>query len=332
MSKKAGKQRACLWVPGTGPDAEALRQLQEHARKPTRPMGEAWFMAERRRFFTELLTEDPSRWEHGLIATVLTNLSSGPGCFGLRKEWTDWLHYLTPTLLARIDGPLWKDIYEGLISAFMARYPDECSEYPYKGFLADILATLGRVPMAASNWNDGSLAMGELIPAVEKMANGELVLFCGGALSAALFLHLKYLDEDLLSDWLASVFAIEDAIWGIKVTLWIAKSRELLLQSGQQPVVLETEIRNGSGWDGCWGLQGSNPSPKVDPAQVAVPFLSDARRQHFHSELRRHLTRATLERLGAEIAEAEKAQPRLYGIRIQFDQAVHELIRDYQLR
>jgi len=332
MSTKAGKQMTYLWIPGTGPDAQALRRLQEHARKPARPMGEAWFMAEHRRFFTELLTDDASRWERELIETALMTLTSGPGCFGLRREWSDWLHYLTPRLLGRIDGPQWKNIYESLISAFMARYPDERSEYPYDRFLEDTLATLGRMPMAPSNWNDGGLVMDGLIPAVEEMTYG-LALFCGGTFSAALFLHLKYLDEGLLPDWLASVqWLIEDAVWRVKMVLWVAKSRELLLQSGQQPGVLEMEPSYGSGWDGCWGLMGSNPSPEVDPSQIAIPFLSDARRQCFQSVLRRHLTRASLERLGAEVAEAEEAQPRLYGIRVQFDQAVREIVLDYQLR
>lgn len=329
MSAKAGKGRTCLWVPGVGPDADALERLKEHARRPSRPMGEAWFMGERRRFFTELLT-DPSQWQRELIATVLTNLASGPGCFGLRREWTDWLHYLIPRLIERIDGPRWKDIYECLISAFMVRYPYERAEYPYDRFREDILATLGRIPMIASNWNDGGLVIGGLIPAVEEMVSG-LSLFCGGAFSAALFLHLKYLDEDHLPAWLASVLAIEDAVWSVKTVLWISKSRELLLKSGQQPGILESETSDGAGWDGCWGLKGSNPSPTVDPTQIAVPFLSDTRRQRVQDAIARYLTRASLERLHAEVAEAEQAQPRLYRVRIQFDQAFRQIIQDYQL-
>lgn len=331
MSLRALKQGTCLWVPGVGPDAAALRRLEERAPMPTYPMGEALFMGEERRFFNELMSESPDQWAPELIDSVLGSLASGPGCFGHLQEWTDWLHFLVPRLLARIDDWRWASVYEGMVSAFMAQYPDERSEYPYDRFLADILTTLGRIPMSASNWNDGRLVVGKVISSIEEIPHGPFIS-CGGALSAGLFLNLKYLDEGLASIWLASVFAIEDSIWRIKLVIWIAQSSELLLKSGQQPLVLESEASFGSGWHGCWCPQGGNPSEDVDPLQVTVPFLSDMRRQWFGDELRRHLNRATLENLDADLTELEQARPDLYVIRGQFTRASREIIQDYQLR
>lgn len=327
MSTGADKQRTCLWVPGMGPDAEALRRLQEHGRKPGYAMGESWFIGERI-FFTELLTEELAPWR---VESALTSLASGPGCFGIRREWTEWLHYLLPTLLARIDGRRWAEVYESLVSAFVARYPDERAAYPYDGFREDVLATLGRVPMTASSWKDGLLASGGLISSIEETTHG-LSVSCGGPLSAGLFLHLKYLDEELVATWLASVLAIEDPVWRIKMVLWIAQSRELLLKSGQQPEVLGNEPGGGAGWQDSWCLKGSSPSPRVDPSKFPVPFLSDERRRYFRGELGRQLTCASLNGLSGELADAERARPGLYGIRERFDRAVREIVLDYQLK
>jgi len=319
-----------LWIPGMEPDPAALQRLKDHFRKPAQPMGEAWFMGERR-FFTELMTQDSSQWELGLIESALIALASGPGCFGVLKEWTDWLHYLLPRLLERIEGWEWMEVYESLVTAFMARYPDERGEYPYAPFLEDVLKTLGRVPMSASNWKDGRLVARGLISVMEDSALGPF-LSCGGTISVALFLHLKYLDEASFPEWLASVLPIDDPVWRFKIVLWISKSKDLLLQPDQQPGVLEFESSFGSGWQGSWCLMGGNPSSEVDPSQLAVPFLSDARRQLFREEIRRHLTCESLDRLDVEIAELERSQVEIYGIREQLEQASLQILQDYQLR
>ena len=331
MARTHGEQGALLWVAGVGPDAEALHRLEQHFRMPASPMGEAWFLGKERRLFTELMNEAPDQWPIDLIETVLHDLSSGPGCFGPLQEWTDWLHYLTPKLLPRISDWQWACVYESLISAFMAHYPDERGRYPYSGFLEDILATLGRVPMASFNWKDGCLAEDGLISPIHDSVYGLSVL-CGGSFSAGIFINLKYLDEESAISWLASLFAIDDTVWRIKLVLWISKSSALLLDPGNQPDVLENEPSNGSGWSACWCLGGSKPSPEVDPSQLAVPFLSGPRLQLFRRELQRHLTCASLADLGARLEEMERSTPDLYGIRVQLDMAAGEIIRDYQLR
>jgi len=329
MSKKIDRRRALLWEPGVGPDTDALHRLEKHFRIPAQPMGEAWFMGERW-LYTDLLDKDSERWPAGEIGGAVNSLASGPGCFGLRQEWTDWLHFLVPRLLARCDDWRWADIYESLVTAFMAQYPDELAEYPYEGFLDDTLATLGRVPMAAANWKDGQIAGCGVVQPIEITRNGPF-LSCGGSFSAALFLNLMYLDEEQVARWLASVLAIKDPIWRIKTVMWVAQSKPLLLEVGKQPLDLKYEPDWGSGWHDCWCLHGSNPAPNVDPSQVVLPFLGVRRQDLFRSELQQRLSQASLESLDAEIAEMEQAVPEMYGIREMLDLASREIIRDYLL-
>ena len=312
-----------------GPDREALRRLEGHFPMPAEPMGEAWFMGERW-LYTDLLDKDASRWSQGVIESAVNSLASGPGCFGPRQEWTDWLHYLGPRLLPRIEDWRWADIYESLVTAFIAQYPDERVVYPYEGFLEDTLATLGRIPMATANWSDGRINEDGVIQPIHITPNGPF-LSCGGAMSAALFLHFKYLDEQIFPAWLASVLAIKDPIWRFKLVMWIAQSKVLLLESGKQPLDLKYEPDCGSGWHDCWCLKGSNPAPQVDPSQVTLAFLSDVRQQRFRDELRRLLSCAALRDLEREIAEMEQVQPEIYGIRVLLDQASRDVIHDYQL-
>jgi len=293
-------------------------------------MGEAWFMGEERRLFKELMTERPDQWSLELIEVVLQNLASGPGCFGHLQEWTDWLHFLIPLLLVRIDDRRWADTYESMVSAFIAQYPDERSAPLYKGFFSDVLATLGRIPMLASNWNDGRLADGKVISSVESTASG-LFISCGGALSAGLFLNLRYLEHDHVAAWLASVFAIKDPLWQAKLVLWMARSRALLVESGRQPAALRSEHEYGSGWQESWSLKGANPSPKVDKSQVAMPFLSEVREQQFRDELRHHLNPPLLKSVDNELAELQRGDEGMYSIRVLFDAACGEIVNDYKL-
>lgn len=283
-----------------------------------------------RRLFTEFLRGDARQWPVHVIGSAVTSLASGPGCFGPLNEWTEWWHFLAPRLVPLIDGGRWAGIYESLVTAFMAQYPDERDQYPYGGFLEDTLATLGRVPMSAAGWKDGALVEWGLVTSIQGTPAGPF-LYCGGAMSAALFLHLKYLDPEQIPQWLASVLAIKDPIWRAKLVMWLARSRDLLLASGSQPSVLKNEPSHGSGWEDCWCLCGSNPSPTVDSTQEVVPFLSDARRQLFRTELQCLLTCASLEALRSVWAEWERVRPDLYLIGMELDQALRKVVQAYGL-
>src|SRR5687767_8541954 len=78
-----------LWIPGRGIDLTALQRMRSQFPKPSKPMGEAWFMGEERRMFTVLLPHlnDISTFD---MQTPLTEIASGFSCFGPLEEWSDW--------------------------------------------------------------------------------------------------------------------------------------------------------------------------------------------------------------------------------------------------
>ncbi len=88
-----------LWIPGQGIDRLALARLRSHFPQPSEPMGEAWFMGERR-MFTYLLG-DLDRLPVEALQEPLAELASGTGSFGPQAEWQAWYPYLLGALLPR---------------------------------------------------------------------------------------------------------------------------------------------------------------------------------------------------------------------------------------
>lgn len=293
-------------------------------------MGEAWFMGTKRRMFTELMTDTPDHWTPDLLWTPLYELASGPGSFGCRPEWTSWMQFFLAQLPTRIEGPAWSSAYECLVSAFIAHFSDEQVAGPYDGFYGDVLATLGKIPMSPTNWVDGWLSGKGLISSVENTVYGPSIS-CGGAFSAALFLHLKYLNEHAVVDWLSSVFAIRDHIWRIKLILWLEASSFLLINSGHQPSELEDEPSDGSGWEASWCLKGSSPSRHVDASQIEIPFISERRQQILRDQVQSQLSIADLDALTACLVALDAQYPGIGQIRGRFSQSARVIARDYRL-
>lgn len=322
-------EKGVSWTPGRGPDVDAVLRLTRQFRMPAQPMGEAWFMGVKRRMFNELMTDSPDHWTPDVLRQPLYELASGPGSFGHLPEWTAWTHFLLAQLPTRIDGPSWASIYECLISAFIAHYPDERAAGPYEGFYADVLATVGRIPMSAGNWLDGGLAERGIISSIEKMPNGPCIS-SGGAFSAALFLHLKYLDPGDIGGWLSSVFAIRDYMWRIKFLLWMDASSSILLGSGQ-PSDLEFDSDDGSGWEASWCLKGNSPCKDVDRSQVEIPFVSGNRQGLFRDAVKAHVSIADMDALNAYLSAMEMQYPGIDQICNQFRRAASAIAKDYGL-
>jgi hypothetical protein len=277
--------------------------------------------------FTELMTNAPDQWTPDLLRQPLYELASGPGCFGYRPEWTTWTHFLLAQLPTRIDGSSWASIYEHLVSAFMAHYPNELSPAPYEGFYPDVLATVGKLPMSPTNWTDGRLSEDGVISSIEKTVYGPFISG-GGAFSAALFLHLKYLDQDDIIDWLASVFAIRDLIWRVKLVFWIEASSPALLGSGQ-PSELAFESDHGSGWEPCWCLKGSSPSKDVDASQIEIPFIDEKRQRLFRDAVKAHMSIAEMDALDAQIRTLAMQYPDIDYVCDRLRSAAIVIARDY---
>jgi hypothetical protein len=330
MTDRKSKTKDFTWVPGHGPDVESVLRLTKQFQMPKQPMGEAWFMGPKRKMFAELMAITPDHWNPDLLCRPLDELASGPGCFGYRPGWTAWAHFLLAHLTTRIDGSMWTSAYEQLISAFVAHYPDENMTGPYEEFRSDVLSTVGKIPMATMNWNHGELRGSGLISSIEETPHGPFIS-CGGAFSAALFLNLKYLNEDKVAGWLSSVFAIRDPIWRVKLALWIEASSQILIGSGHQPCALEFEPSDGSGWEASWCLKGSSPSKDVDASQIEVPFINENRQQVFHDVLKAHLSVSALDALIAYLATLELQYPGINYICDRLSRSASAITRDYDL-
>jgi hypothetical protein len=126
-------------------DSAALERLRSYFRRPSEPMGEAWFMGAERRMFRELLG-NLDKLSASELQQPLGAIASGTSSFGPQQEWSTWYHYLLGAVLPRSHESFVSYLLEDLVVGFMALYPSGVYREPYKGF-DDSLLTLGRCMM-----------------------------------------------------------------------------------------------------------------------------------------------------------------------------------------
>src|SRR5262245_14259846 len=85
MKKLRQRMERFVWQPGVGRDPDALARLRTQFRRPPEPMGEAWFMGERRRMFHEL-GGDLGQISAGDLQKPLQEIASGTSSFGPMAE------------------------------------------------------------------------------------------------------------------------------------------------------------------------------------------------------------------------------------------------------
>ena len=260
------------WVPGEGPESDAVRRMADAFPKPKKTMGEAWFMGDRR-VFPELLG-NLDELKNEQIWEPLEEIASGPGCFGQHEEWTGWYHYLLPRLIRRD----WRSTYDPaglLIACFVAQHPNSDGPWPYPKFRSDALATLGRHPMSANFWPDGRVDIERCLHKYETADGTRGWYNCGGSLSASLFFCVKYLPEEHVATWFESVIAINDPFWIAQVIVWLIGAHPLLMSADVQPASFPELGSYGVRWDWSHALRG-NYSGEFEEPVVRVPFLPKA--------------------------------------------------------
>jgi hypothetical protein len=216
------------WQPGIGIDAVALARLRSHFARPEKPMGEAWFMGEKRRMFDELLgdIDGLSAWD---LKQVLTEIASGTSSFGPLKEWHDWYHYLLGRLLPRAHESFVSSLLESLITGFMAIYPNGIHAPPYPQFHDDVLLTLGRCMMEPSCWDGDDIEIGAFLHRSDRNPNRIWGWsWASGDFSASMFFCLKYLPPARIGEWFASVLAIPSPHWRAQVIVWLVGAHPFL--------------------------------------------------------------------------------------------------------
>ena len=276
------------WKLGVGADPQALARMQRHFGKPGEPMGEAWFMGAERRMYLGLLECDVADVATDVLGQALEAITSGNCCFGPLDEWTSWLHYLLPRVVAA-DSLAFR-YHDDLASAVMAVYPLGYSLVePYTGFREDLLRTLGSAIMGNAWWPEDARAAAWAGTGTVDWGDPNIFWLCaGGPFSCSMFLCLKYLKPDEMDDWVVSVLAIQDPRWRAALLTWLVDARPIIGTANAQP-----KEADHVPWEHSFMLSG-NYTGDYPPATL-IPFVPPANKAAFSRALRAHLDADVLE-------------------------------------
>jgi hypothetical protein len=266
-----------VWIPGQGPDPDALHRMTAAFPKPARPMGEAWFMAPEREMYPQLL-EELDAVQDGEIENALEEIASGTISFGRYDEWVGWYHYLLPRLVERRWSRSYYQQAELLFTAFMAQHPDADGDMPYPQFTADALATLGRYIMSAEFWPEGQL---DAVRCLSKWTGPTGIagwFDAGGLLSASLFFCMKYLPSDSVDDWFSSVITIPNRYWQVQILTWLVGAHSILSNEIQQPAEFPETSSFNITWSWSHVLRGDYRDTSGEPI-AQFQFLPDRNRE-----------------------------------------------------
>ena len=278
------------WVPGKGADPAALARLTDAFHKPTKPMGEAWFMGEVRELYPELLGELDHLTDEQLHKP-LVEIASGTSSFGPMDEWIEWYHYLLPRLLVRNWSWHLFQPAELLVTGFVGQHPDSGGRLPYPTFRTDALATLGQYIMSPHFW----LVKDSEVPKCFNKWKGPTGI-CGWyradeSMSASLFFCLKYLRAELVGPWFQSTLSIRNKYWRAQLITWLTGAHPILTGVINHPAELPDNARFGVGWEWSHTLDGNYTGIYEPPIRLET-FLPAENR---HAVLEVARARETLE-------------------------------------
>lgn len=278
--------------------------------------------------FSELMSEDAAQWPYEVLTEALTELGSGPGCFGDLPEWTEWFQFLLPRAIPRIQGQ-WEggQLFQALATAVFVHCPDPSRPVLGASYHRDILDTLGRALLAPDIWQGRHVRPNQALCVLFNSPAYGYLLDAGEAYSAALCLVMRYLDESQIDGWMTSVLAIDDPFWRAAFVRWLSGAK-LLLIDGAQPGDLPK--RDGIiGWNGHWSIHGA--APFMDPQATLHPFFDRRRRAVVLDALHRQLTKRTLAAWKDDLETIRTQHPELDGVLLQYEQAVQSVVLDYAL-
>ena len=292
------------WTPGVGPNESILALMREAAPKPDAAMGEAWFMGETRKMFTELY-DDFESTSTQYLQEVLRDISGVAHAFGLHQEWEDWFRYLLPRIVPRCDERFVHWLFENLCSAFLqielATNNRGYGEYDRNA----ILQTLGQVIMTESRWKDGRIVVGNILhPSNKNPAKWWGWPNVSGDLAAALIVCLRLVDDRDLDGWVESIFAIDCPYWHAQLLTWHVGARVLLNEELQFPSQFKMWTANDDNRNPsiCWEdshVVGSRQGETI----VAEALIPDGRIAKFKNSFEAHLAETDIGQWKDEILE-----------------------------
>lgn len=272
-----------IWRPCESYDSEAVERMIQHFPQPMEPMGEAWFMGERR-IFTEL-TGDLNELSTKQLIDPLYEIASGTGSFGASQEWHDWFHYLLGRSIPRASERHIDYLLESLITGFISQYPHGVEAEPYAGFLDDSLNSLGRSimdPAYFDIWEERHWRE-------YHSRDGWVHVGPPGALSASLFFCAKYLPLDKLEPWLRSIFQIEQPLWRAHVMGWFVSFHGFITGEIIHPTELGKNEWPPIDWEASYIFDGRHGWSENNAPEEKLPFLSSERRMIIDTALKTSL-------------------------------------------
>ena len=260
---------AGAWIPGRGPDPDALARMRAASPRPPVAMGEAWFMGETRRMFPGLLG-DLATLDTRVLQDPLVEIASGLHSFGDVDGWVPWFQYLLARLVPRALEDRGR-LLPLLVNGVIACCPPAGTDRRYDGYTDDVLATLGRSLMTGPHWRDPADPLCWTHAARHRHHHWHDV---EDAFAASAFLHLVHLPTAQVPAWVASMLDIPDPVWRGQVLPWLVGVHPLLNgEVGWPREWKDAEPRVGWSWSHVLGGEttGDHRPERARPA----PALRD---------------------------------------------------------
>lgn len=276
------------WLPGFGPDLEALDRLIQAGPRPQHPFGEGRYGEEEPDVYSELL-------EHNICfvrtCDLMRYFGRVTGMIASSGHWEigdRWYHYLFAELTGRIPGigNGWTEPDANRAAVLPNRFRLFECRCSLIELLADAYARFRPLPLSSGRrvrnpWEAERHALNPRL-AGHTNGHGQAVLATLGqalmrplwwdteALDAGEFhsvmrLCVRYLPPEQIDGWMQSVLAIRHPAWALNLALW--------LQGMYWTIESEPPLQKGH--------YDPNPMP---------PFLTEENRSALKASLQRHLT------------------------------------------
>lgn len=271
--------------------------MTSHFLRPSKAMGEAWFLGTPRVAYDWLLEKDVGEVPFGDLQSIFEEIASGLTCFGHADEWANWYGYLLPRSIPRaFEGDL-EYLIENLVTAFMVVMPDAAVPFGYRSLREDALSTLGRSIMAPPLWPNGSRESTGCLHRCETVPTGyPLWGEASGDLSASMFFCLKYLTPGEIPGWARSVAAIECPRWRAQLLVWLCGAKGILDGTVSYPEELAESGSISIGWalSNVIGLENAAYDATEERPDQKAEFISKANRDLFNEVVGEIITERTL--------------------------------------
>lgn len=292
------------WTPGVGPCETTLASMRKAAPQPDILMGEAWFMGETRKMYTEL-SGNFETVSTEYLQEVLREIAGGASAFGLHEEWEAWLRYLLPRVVPRCHERFVDWLFESLCSAFLQvdLATNHMGRNAYDG--GEVLSTLGHVIMAENRWKDGKIVVGNTLhPSNNNPAKWWGWANVSGDLAASLLICLRLVEDKELQGWVDSIFSIGCPYWRAQLLTWHVGARPLLNERIQFPSQFDEWTANRNNKNPSIGWSDSHVVGRMQgDTIVAEAVFPQGRVSKFKSAFEAHLENADLSKWKEEILE-----------------------------